>query len=103
MRAEKEHDVTTATIQRDEMLPRKPNNMESQVSPTVSLIRERLEDHPHFRGRCGLLQIESSGDSVVVSGRLPTYYLKQLVQECIRLIPGVERIDNRVEVLWSGS
>jgi hypothetical protein len=69
----------------------------------VSLIRERLESHPHFRGRCDLLQIESGGDSVVISGRLPTYYLKQLLQESIRLIPAVERIDNRVEVLWFGS
>jgi hypothetical protein len=82
---------------------RKPNNMEMQVSPTVSLIRKRLERHPHFRGRCGLLQIECAGDSVVISGRLPTYYLKQLLQETVRLTPGVERIDNQIEVLWSES
>ena len=78
---------------------RKPNNMEMQARPTVSLIRERLERHPHFRGRFGLLQIESIGDSIVVSGRVPTYYLKQLLQEVVRLTPGVERIDNQVEVL----
>ena len=77
--------------------------MEMQVSPTVSSIRERLEGHPHFRGRCGLVQIEPIGDSVVISGRLPTYYLKQLLQEAVRLNPGVERIDNQVEVLWPRS
>ena len=58
-----------------------PDGMALQVSPMVSLIRERLEEHPHFRGRTCLLQIESVGTSVVVSGRLPTYYLKQLLQE----------------------
>ena len=73
--------------------------MEMQVTSVVSLIRERLERHPHFRGRSGLLQIESIGKSVVVSGRVPTYYLKQLLQEAVRLTPGVERIDNQVEVL----
>ena len=73
--------------------------MEMQVSPTVSSIRERLKDHPHFRGRCGLLQIKSIGDSIVLSGRLPTYHLKQLLQEAVRLTPSAKQIDNQVEVL----
>ncbi len=38
------------------------------------------------------------GDSVVVSGRVPTYYLKQLLQEAIRAIPDVAHIDNCVDV-----
>ena len=75
-------------------------SVQMQVSPTVSLVRERLEGHPHFRGRCGLLQFESLGDSIVISGRLPTYYLKQLLQETVKRTPGVEQIDNQVEVLW---
>ena len=74
--------------------------MKMQVSQTVSLIRERLDGHPHFRGRCDLLQVESIDGSIVISGRLPTYYLKQLLQEAVRLTPGVERIKNQVEVPW---
>ena len=73
--------------------------MDVQLNPIVSLVRKRLEDHPHFRGRTGLLRIESVGGSVVVSGRLPTYHLKQLLQEAVMAIPDVERIDNQVEVL----
>lgn len=66
----------------------------------VSLIRERLEDHPHLRGRTHLFQIEAMGGSVVVSGRLPTYYLKQLLQEALRTIPDVGDIDNCVDVTF---
>ena len=74
--------------------------MEVQANPLVSLIRERLEGHPHFRGRTGLLKIESVGGSVVVSGRVPSYHLKQLLQEAIRVIPEVAHLDNRVDVTF---
>lgn len=66
---------------------------------TVSLIRERLERHPHFRGRSTLLEIELIEETIVLSGCLPTYYLKQLLQEVIRLTPAVTTIDNRVTVM----
>ncbi|MGO8744546.1 MAG: BON domain-containing protein [Thermoguttaceae bacterium] len=66
----------------------------------MSRIREQLEDHPHFRGRTHLLQIEATGGSIVVSGRLPTYYLKQLLQEVIKAIPDVAGVDNCVDVTY---
>ena len=72
--------------------------MDSQVNPIVSLVRERLDKHPHFRGRTHLIQIRSNGDSLVLSGRVPTYYLKQLLQEAVKLVPDIGNIDNRVAV-----
>lgn len=72
--------------------------MDSQGNSVVSLIRERLDKHPHFRGRTHLIQIRSNADSVVVSGRVPTYYLKQLLQEVVKLVPDIGNIDNRVDV-----
>lgn len=74
--------------------------MEVPVKSVVSCVRERLETHPHFRGRTHLIQIKSSGNSLVVSGRVPTYYLKQLVQEVVKLVPDIGKIDNRVDVQW---
>ena len=74
----------------------------SRGSPSeamISLIQERLEQDPQFHGRTSLLRVEQISGSIVVSGRLPTYYLKQLLQEVVRRIPGVEQIENRVEVL----
>jgi hypothetical protein len=69
----------------------------------VASIRERLEQHPHFRGRTSLLTIESIDGAIVVSGRLPSYYLKQLLQEAIKEIPDVSQIDNHVDVVWPTS
>ena len=74
--------------------------MDSQVNPVVSLIRERLDVHPHFRGRAHLIRIKSSGGSLVLSGRVSTYYLKQLLQEVVKLVPDIGNIDNRVDVQW---
>jgi hypothetical protein len=65
----------------------------------VFSIRERLQRHPHFRGRASLVRIELVEGTIVLSGRLPSYYLKQLLQEAIRLMPGVMDIDNRVLVM----
>lgn len=64
------------------------------------MIRERLEQHPSFRGRSSLLGIESAGGSIVLSGRLPSYYLRQLLQEAVMALPEVANVDNRVDVEW---
>jgi hypothetical protein len=74
--------------------------MHVETDSTMSRIRERLDSYPQFRGRTHLLQIEAISGSVVVSGRVPTYYLKQLLQEAIRAIPDVTHIENRVDVTF---
>ncbi len=72
--------------------------MNVPIDPIVSSVRARLEGHPHFHGRTRLLQIQSCGDCVIVSGRLPSYHLKQLLQEVIKAVPDVGHVDNRVDV-----
>lgn len=75
-------------------------NKKGLRSPSlVSLIRERLERHPHFRGRASLFQVELLEGTIVLSGCLPSYYLKQLMQEAIRPLLGLVGIDNRVLVM----
>jgi hypothetical protein len=49
------------------------------------------------------LTIEVVEETIVLSGRLPSHYLKQLLQEAIKVIPGVVDIDNQVDVLWPTS
>jgi osmotically-inducible protein OsmY len=39
---------------------------------------------------------------LVLQGRLPTYHLKQMAQEAVNHLDGVERIENRIEVGASG-
>jgi len=61
---------------------------------------QALEADAIFRGRLPLreIQIEVQGDMLVLSGRLPSYYLKQRLQEVIRRVGGVRDVENVVEV-----
>jgi hypothetical protein len=64
-----------------------------------SLARNHLEHHPHFRGRLAGLRIEHRGKTLFLSGRVPTFYLKQLVQEAVRYLPGVQHVRNEIDVV----
>lgn len=44
------------------------------------------------------LQIECEAGAVTISGRVPTYYLKQLAHCVIQEIPGINRIHNEIDV-----
>jgi osmotically-inducible protein OsmY len=61
-------------------------------------VREVLRQHPHFRGRLETLSIEQHGKTVYLSGQVPTYYLKQLAQEVVRHLPGVQGLHNEITV-----
>ena len=39
------------------------------------------------------------GGVLVLRGRLPTYYLKQVAQEAVAHLEGVQGVDNRIEVV----
>jgi hypothetical protein len=69
----------------------------------VLSVREGLEGHPHFQGRASLLEIALIEETIVLSGCLPSHYLKQLLQEAVRRMPGVGDIDNQVDVMRPNS
>ncbi len=62
--------------------------------------RTALDESPIFRGRLalGAIQIEAVGDKLVLRGRLPSYYLKQHLQELTQQVAGVSEVENQVEV-----
>jgi len=59
---------------------------------------EALAPHSHFRGQIETIRIKCRCNSLIILGRVPSFYLKQLVQEALRQVDGVNRIDNRIEV-----
>lgn len=61
---------------------------------------QRLEADPIFRGRIalGAIQIELQGGTLVVSGHVPSFYVKQMLQETLRRVEGVKQIENDVLV-----
>lgn len=44
------------------------------------------------------VDLDCEGNSVTISGCLPTFYLKQLVQSIALAAPGVEQVNNNVHV-----
>ncbi len=82
-------------------LARRPSPITTDQTNLVELARKQLERHPHFRGRSRGLSIHERDRTLFVSGRLPTFYLKQLVQETLLNLPGVEGVLNEVDVVNS--
>ncbi len=60
-----------------------------------------INDHSHFRGRAKGFDLAYRDQVLTVRGRVPTYYLKQVLQTIVRDIEGVQAVDNRVEVIPS--
>ncbi len=58
-----------------------------------------LARHAHFRGQIKPIRFRCMNRSLVVSGDVDSYYLKQLAQEALRGLEGVDRIDNRIVVI----
>ena len=61
--------------------------------------REILASHSHFIGRTNVFDFEVREDILIVRGRVPSFYLKQMLQNALKNLPGVRWIDNRVTVV----
>lgn len=58
-----------------------------------------LEQNPHLIGR--KLRFESSDGRIILRGVVNSYFQKQMAQEALRGMDGVELIDNQLEVTWA--
>jgi hypothetical protein len=65
----------------------------------IDAARAALEGHSHFRGRVDRFTFEEIGGTLVISGTVPTFYLKSVVQSLLQNIDGMERVINRVNVV----
>ena len=75
----------------------------AQESETSSAIaqdaRQTLAKNSRFRGHTQTINIECDRDRLIINGRVPSFYLKQMLQEVLLHVDGVEQIDNRVDVV----
>ncbi len=62
-------------------------------------VRDRLKWHDSFRGHLESLTFELVEGTLILTGRLPSFYLKQMLQTTLKTVSGVKRIDNRVDVV----
>jgi osmotically-inducible protein OsmY len=60
--------------------------------------QELLCAHPHFKGRAIWVKCRCSRRRLFLTGKVPSYYLKQLAQEAVRDVKDVEHVVNRIVV-----
>lgn len=61
--------------------------------------RQQLANSSLFRRRAGQIGIRSVRGVLTITGQVPSFYYKQMLQTELMRIPGVCEIVNRVEVL----
>jgi osmotically-inducible protein OsmY len=72
--------------------------MPTVESPLHCLISTAIEKNPHLRQR--KLRFEAQEGRVVLRGVVSSYYQKQMAQESLRRLEGVNQIENHLEVNW---
>ncbi len=67
--------------------------------PLFDQIHDALTTNPYVPGR--QLQFEATDGRVVLKGNVRSFFQKQMAQEAILRIDGVQTIDNLLEVNWT--
>lgn len=60
--------------------------------------KKRVMENLSLRRFSAEVQIQCHTGTVRLTGRLPSFYLKQMLQTTLRNLPGCDRIENEVEV-----
>ena len=81
------------------MMP-KPHSAVFSVSPLKEQTVRALQGNPHLSKHYRLDVRENEGH-VMLIGTVGTYFQKQMAQEVVRTVEGVERIENCLEVVWT--
>jgi len=74
---------------------------EATIAERNRIVRQasRLFRDRSYRFHKGI-EFEFADGTLTVTGPVPSFYAKQLVQESLLVIDGVQRIDNRVDVVY---
>ena len=73
----------------------------SESSSSDKIVRQAralIAAQPHFRGSSYPLSFHCYDRVLVVGGRVPSFYLKQLLQNTLASLVGIDRIVNEVDV-----
>jgi len=62
------------------------------------LVREAITRSPYLSQKN--LRLETIEGRVILRGQVGSYYQKQMAQEALRNVEGIEAIDNCLEVSW---
>ena len=76
----------------------KERSMSAHAAHILDEVRSAVHADPHLARRD--LHFEHRGRCVTLRGTVESYYQKQMAQETLRRIDGVEEIENRLTVCW---
>lgn len=68
-------------------------------APLFDRIHRALSTNPYVPSR--QVSVEAAEGRVVLKGSVGTFFQKQMAQEAIRRVDGVQMIDNLLEVTWA--
>lgn len=83
----------------ENLLPNCAQARSSSEDEVAHAARNMLAQHTHFRGRADNFEFVVVDCTLQVYGRVPSFYLKQVLQTLLQGIAGIRRVDNRVEVI----
>jgi len=73
-------------------------SLHEQTNPLHEQVRSALDQSPYI---CqNQVQVETSSGRVRLEGTVGTFFQKQMAQELVRRIDGVERVVNQLQVNW---
>lgn len=69
------------------------------ATPLLDRVHSALDSSPYLAG--GGVRIEAEHGQVRLLGKVKSYFEKQMAQEVLRRIDGVQQIENQLEVNWN--
>ena len=70
----------------------------AEAGPLADRVTNVLARNPHIAHRS--LRCEAADGRVVLRGVVRSYYQKQMAQETLKTVDGVNEIENQLEVCW---
>jgi osmotically-inducible protein OsmY len=71
---------------------KKPAGLEDQIV-------DAIQKTAHLNGR--KLRYENKDGNITLHGTVGSYFQKQMAQEAVRRVDGVENVSNQLQVSWS--
>ncbi len=75
------------------------NFMTTACAGLAERVDHAISTNPYLAGR--KLRFETAGSRVVLQGTVGSFFQKQMAQEVLRRVDGVEQIENHLEVEWA--
>ena len=69
-----------------------------KVEQITVVAKQRIVHQPHLAVQ--RIWCDFEGGRLILRGQVPSFYFKQLAQEAVADLEGVEQVVNEIEVLW---